>query len=41
MCWADMNGLISGTGEGTIAPKGYTTRAQAAVILRAYLKHVR
>ena len=31
--WAIEAGVISGMGNGTLAPKGYTTRAQAAVVI--------
>ena len=37
MAWAVENGLISGTGSGLLAPKTEASRAQFAVIFRAYL----
>lgn len=36
--WAVAKGLISGISADTLAPGGYTTRAQAAVILTAFSK---
>ena len=36
--WAVAKGLISGVSADTLAPGGYTTRAQAAVILTAFSK---
>lgn len=37
MAWAVQDGLISGTGDGRLAPKMEASRAQFAVIFRAYL----
>lgn len=37
MEWAVAVGLISGTGEKTLDPRGNCSRAQAAVIIRAYV----
>lgn len=34
--WAVENNLITGTGDNTLSPKTITTRAQMAVIIRAY-----
>ena len=39
--WAVANSLISGVGDGILDPKGTATRAQLAVILRAYDKNIR
>lgn len=39
--WAVGNGLISGFEDGSIRPKGTATRAQLAVILRAYDTNIR
>lgn len=38
MTWAVEQGLISGMGNGTLAPQATATRAQLAVILAAYVK---
>ena len=38
MTWAVEQGLISGMGNGTLAPQATATRAQLAVILTAYVK---
>lgn len=38
MTWAVEQGLISGMGDGALAPQGNATRAQLAVILTAYAK---
>ncbi|MBQ7500119.1 MAG: leucine-rich repeat protein [Clostridia bacterium] len=35
--WAVASGIISGTSNTTISPKGYATRAQAAVMFYGYL----
>ena len=35
--WAVAADLISGTGENTLSPRGNCTRAEAAVMIRAYL----
>ena len=35
--WAVENGIISGYGDGTFAPGGQTTRAQAATMLMQYV----
>lgn len=40
MQWAVANGLISGVGNNTLAPKGDATRSQAAAILMRYCKNV-
>lgn len=39
--WAVGNGLISGFEDGSIQPQGTATRAQLAVILRAYDNNIR
>jgi uncharacterized repeat protein (TIGR02543 family) len=36
--WANENGIISGTGNGVLNPKGLATRAQVAQMLMNYLK---
>ena len=38
MQWANAEQLISGTGNNTLAPKGITTRCQAAAILMQFTK---
>ena len=38
MTWAYENGLIRGMGDGTVGPKGNSTRAQVAAILNRYSK---
>lgn len=40
MEWAVAEGLINGMGDGTLAPQGTTTRAQAAAILMRFVKNV-
>lgn len=40
MSWAVGTGLISGMGNGTIAPASTATRAQAATILQRFCRHV-
>ncbi len=39
MSWAHAQGLLSGMGDGTIAPKGAVSRAQAATILYSLKKN--
>lgn len=39
MAWAVGNGLISGTGNNTLAPKGNATRAQVATILMRFCEN--
>ena len=39
--WAVAEGLINGMGDGTLAPQGTTTRAQAAAILMRLCKNVK
>lgn len=36
--WAVENGILSGYGDGSFAPEGRTTRAQAAAILQRYIQ---
>lgn len=36
MRWANENGLLTGTSQTTLSPKGTTTRAQAAAIIMRY-----
>lgn len=36
MAWAEVQGLITGTGPSTLDPKGLTTRAQMATIIMRY-----
>lgn len=38
MTWAVGMGLVSGMGDGTVAPAGSATRAQVATILMRYLE---
>ena len=38
MRWAVENGILSGFGDGTLAPDGQTTRAQAAAMLKRYME---
>lgn len=40
MGWAVGNGLISGTGNNTLAPKGNATRAQVATILMRFCENI-
>lgn len=40
MGWAIGNGLISGVGNNTLAPKGNATRAQAATILNRFCENI-
>ena len=40
MGWAIGNGLISGTGNNTLVPKGNATRAQAAMILMRFCQNI-
>ncbi len=35
--WAVANGIVSGVGENTLAPKATTTRAQVALVLQKYM----
>ena len=39
--WAVGEGLINGMGNGTLAPQGTTTRAQAAAVLMRFCKNVK
>ena len=39
MAWAVENGLLSGMGDGTLAPQGQATRAQVAAILQRFVAH--
>ena len=34
------NGILSGYGDGSFAPKGKATRAQAAVMLTRYIQYL-
>lgn len=40
MRWARAVGLINGTSDTTLTPRGTATRAQAAVILRGFCENV-
>ena len=40
MQWANAAGLITGTGAGTLEPKGGATRAEAAAILMRLCENV-
>lgn len=37
MCWAVEQGILSGTANGALAPKGQATRAQVAAMLQRYV----
>lgn len=37
--WAVKNGVLNGTGNGVLDPKGYATRAQVAQMLKNYLNN--
>lgn len=37
MCWAVERGILSGTANGALAPKGQATRAQVAAMLQRYV----
>ncbi len=39
MLWATENGIISGTGNNTLNPKGYATRAQIAQFTMAFMRY--
>ena len=39
MLWATENGLISGTGNNMLNPKGYATRAQIAQFTMAFMRY--
>lgn len=38
LCWAVATGLLSGNGDGTLSPRGTTTRAELAVLLQRYMQ---
>ena len=38
--WAVENGILSGYGDGSFAPKGKATRAQAATMLTRYIEYL-
>ncbi len=38
MCWAVENGILNGYGDGTLAPGGQATRAEAAQMLRKFME---
>ena len=38
VCWAEETGILSGFEDGRAAPKGKTTRAQAAAMLDRYVR---
>lgn len=40
MTWAVDNGLVSGMGDGTLAPQGTATRAQVAAILMRFCENI-
>lgn len=40
ICWANAEGLISGTSPTTLTPKGGATRAQAAAILARFCQNI-
>lgn len=37
MCWAVEQGILSGTANGTLAPRGQASRAQVAAMLQRYI----
>jgi len=39
--WAVAEGIINGMGDGTLAPQGTTTRAQAAAMIMRFCKSVK
>lgn len=40
MCWMTMKGIINGTGNGMLDPKGCATRAQVAAMLQRFCENV-
>ena len=40
MCWAAENGILCGYEDGSVAPRGRTTRAQAAALLARYVEYL-
>ena len=38
MRWVVQNGILSGLGDGALAPDGQTTWAQAAAMLKRYME---
>ena len=40
MCWAVENGILSGYGNGLLAPGSSATRAEAAAILKRYIERL-
>ena len=40
MQWATAEGLVNGMGDGTLAPRGNSTRAQIATILMRFLENI-
>ena len=40
ICWAAENGILTGCGDGSIAPGAGATRAQAAAILNRYVTYL-
>ena len=40
MCWMTMKGIINGTGNDMLSPKGYATRAQVAAMLQRFCENV-
>ena len=37
MDWAVENGLVNGLGDGTLAPQGLSTRAQAVKVIHCFI----
>ena len=40
MCWAVTEGFITGMGDGTVDPKGNSTRAQVATVLTKFVEYI-
>lgn len=40
MCWAVAEGFITGMGDGTVDPKGNSTRAQVATVLTKFVEYI-
>ena len=38
MCWAVENGIVSGYGNGLLAPNGSATRAEVAAVFKRYIE---
>ena len=40
LCWMTMNGIITGMGDGTLAPKANATRAQIATMFMRFTEEM-